>query len=493
MIAPTRNGAEQLLATDAEERVLFAMLSNDRCIDSVLKQLGPRDFADQGCREVFKLIAKLNREKEPVNIERLTSELKDSPKIDNVHRLLTDVFESTTTAANAEHDANAVRESSIKRRLADVGDLLSRGARNGQASEDLLYNALADIEHIKGDANGNRKLRRLSLADLREQNPTLSEPVIDGLFREGETVNLVADTKIGKSWMVYGLALSIISGRDWLGFPVAQGRALIVDNELHPSLLPNRIDKVAQAMGVPNGDASRLLEVISLRGDLQPLSGLTTDFEDIEPGEFKAIIMDAKYRFAEAGSDENSNTSEAQFYNQVDRIAKQTGSAIVLVHHATKGNQADKKTTDVGAGAGAQSRAADCHLILRAHEEQGAYVLDAAVRSFKPVETKGLRYEFPLWHEDEALDLTLLEGSKNKNQEKQSKDDILKKARIVEEMEKPGAAEWVTNKMLQPMTGISRGVLDRLLPALQYEGKIDSRETTKGGKQTDEYRLNTTV
>ncbi len=38
----------------------------------------------------------------------------------------------------------------------------------------------------------------------------------------------------------------------------------------------------------------------------------------------------------------------------------------------------------VGAGAGAQSRVADVHLVLRDHEEAGVAVVDAAVRSFAP-------------------------------------------------------------------------------------------------------------
>ncbi len=44
-------------------------------------------------------------------------------------------------------------------------------------------------------------------------------------------------------------------------------------------------------------------------------------------------------------------------------------------------SQAGKAITDVGAGAGSQSRATDTHLILRPHEEKNCAVLDAAVRS----------------------------------------------------------------------------------------------------------------
>lgn len=47
--------------------------------------------------------------------------------------------------------------------------------------------------------------------------------------------------------------------------------------------------------------------------------------------------------------------------------------------------------TDVGAGAGSQSRATDAHVVLRPHEEDGVAVLDAAVRSWPPIEPMCMR------------------------------------------------------------------------------------------------------
>ena len=74
--------------------------------------------------------------------------------------------------------------------------------------------------------------------------------------------------------------------------------------------------------------------------------------------------------------------------------------------------------TDVGAGAGAQSRATDTHLVLRPHEEEGCVVLDAAVRSWPPVEPRCLRWTFPVWNPDDSLDPEALkvEGKKRKRE-----------------------------------------------------------------------------
>ena len=42
---------------------------------------------------------------------------------------------------------------------------------------------------------------------------------------------------------------------------------------------------------------------------------------------------------------------------------------------ASKGDQSGKSTTDVGSGAGSQSRAADTHLIIRQHEQEDVAVM----------------------------------------------------------------------------------------------------------------------
>jgi len=101
----------------------------------------------------------------------------------------------------------------------------------------------------------------------------------------------------------------------------------------------------------------------------------------------------------------------------------------VLIHHTSKGFQANKSVTDVGAGAGSQSRATDTHLVLRPHEEPGCVVLDAAVRSWPPVDPCVLRWEFPIWGVDHAADPLRLRSERPKRVAKES-------ATIVEKQEK---------------------------------------------------------
>ena len=59
-------------------------------------------------------------------------------------------------------------------------------------------------------------------------------------------------------------------------------------------------------------------------------------------------------------------------------------------------------------------------LVLRPHEEEGCVVLDAAVRSWPPVEPRCLRWTFPVWNPDDSLDPEALkvEGRKRKREKR---------------------------------------------------------------------------
>lgn len=261
-----------------------------------------------------------------------------------------------------------------------------------------------------------RTVRELLLA-----YPNLRPPILDGLLREGETMNVIAGSKVGKSWLTIDLALSIATGRPWLGrFPAERGKVLIIDNELHPETSSHRLPQVAEARGISRDEYIDSISVDNRRGSLKSLDELGPYFREIGAGKYKLIILDAFYRFLSEGTDENDNGAMARLYNRLDSYADILRSGFALVHHASKGGQSGKAVTDVGAGAGAQSRATDTHLVMRPHEEDGVVVLDAAVRSWRPINPICLRWDFPVWNEEHGLDPRLLrpDGPTRRKREK---------------------------------------------------------------------------
>lgn len=279
-------------------------------------------------------------------------------------------------------------------------------------SETLSIDAQEKLEEIREASvltdpklPASANIRPRSLRSLIGRFAEMHSPIIHGLLRVGETMNIIAPPKACKSWLASDMALAVATGRPWLDrFKTEVGDVLIIDNELHAATSAQRIPMVMSARGIDPEKVADHIFVANLRGDLRDINSLGEYFNHVIADRFKLVILDAFYRVLPSDADENDNAGMARVYNQVDRYAEMLGAAFVMIHHTSKGNQSLKSITDVGAGAGSQSRATDTHLVLRPHEEDGAIVLDAAVRSWPPLDPVCLRWHYPVWSLDESLD-----------------------------------------------------------------------------------------
>jgi AAA domain len=300
----------------------------------------------------------------------------------------------------------------------------------------------SDAEIYKRMRSAERKVQRgvsagsrlvvpslVSVGQLVKDHPVLRPPLIHGLLRTGETMNVIAPPKFKKSWLVLDLALALATGRPWLDtFATEPSQVLILDNELHAETSADRIPKVAEARNIDLASISDRLFIDNLRGRLLDIDSLKTYFESVRRGYFKLVVLDAFYRFLPKDADENSNSNLTDVYNRLDAYASMLDCSFILVHHASKGNQSGKSITDVGAGAGSQARATDTHLVLRQHEEDDCVVVDAAVRSWHPIDPICLRWSFPVWNVDESLDPGCLRSERPRKRTKPKLEEPAKEA-----------------------------------------------------------------
>jgi hypothetical protein len=318
----------------------------------------------------------------------------------------------------------------------------------------------------------------VSAGELRKAFPQLRPVVIDGLLRQGETMNVIGASKAGKSWLIHGLAVSVANGLWWLGREVAAGKVLIVDNELHEETLSDRVEKVAAATiissefdSVQQAASTDMIDLMPLRGigiDAD-VNGLYRRLASIERGKYRLICVDALYRAIPAGTSESDNAQMMAVYNCLDRIARETGAAIVLNHHATKGDQSGKAVTDVGSGAGAISRATDTHLVIRPHEDSDLCVLEAVCRSFPPPPPRSIRFDWPLWVQ--SMSEPKLKQPKNghqRQQEQQDAKDADAKNLVLSIIGDKGVTEY----QLRTETGFGPVRLKRLISQLQRDKSI---------------------
>lgn len=241
------------------------------------------------------------------------------------------------------------------------------------------------------------------LSDPRVQKLERSPVMIEGLCREKEVVNVIAAPKTGKSWGVYGLAMALENATNFLGFNVPRKRrVLIVDNEIPENEVAWRLKKVAAHTGSVNQP-----DFIALRGRDWTFDNLQQGLHSVNAGDYDVLILDAYYRFLPKGTSENDNADATRNFNIMNTICKDLGVAIINIHHTSKGNQSEKAVTDVGAGAGAVARAADAHISIRPHAQDGYFVFEAVTRTCVAPDPISASLEWPVWERNDSIDATL--------------------------------------------------------------------------------------
>lgn len=481
---------------EAERCVVGSILLNPETLPDVAAVLSPRDFFEPNgpLRGIYTHLLRLSRDGQPIEAQFLHRRMSAGREWDDsTAALVAELVNEVATGLNAVFYAELVRECSQKRRLAGVLSEGLEAANNGKPVSDVLSSIEGDLFGLRADGEIAGPTMPGSIEDLIADNPTLPEPVIDGLLRRGETANIIAPPKAGKSWLAYALALSIATGREWLdSFTCRPGRVLLIDNELAPSVIASRVQSVAGAMAIQGAEYFENLDVIPLRGRLVDLHGIAAILERIEPGTYDLIILDAWYRALPDGISENDNAQVAGLYNVIDAATARLGCAWINIHHSSKGSQGDKSVVDVGAGAGSQARAADTHIILRSHEDEGAVVLAAALRSFAPVEPLALRWTFPVWTRAEDLDPAKLKDRRTKQELKQAVRDQegieqIKQAMTEAQADQDGPPEPVTRGELQHRSGLSRTRCGNILDLMEAKGLIDGKPITVRGNMTRTY------
>lgn len=347
---------------------------------------------------------------------------------------------------------------------------------------------IAARTEITGAQERFEPIKPVSFGTLIDKNPTMRPAVIDGILRRGETANVIAAAKVGKSFLAGNLAWCIATGQPWLTHEVVKGRVLIIDNELHPETLASRLLKIAMEMHIDVHEFGDEIDIICLRGMDIDINQIQSRLAVIQPGQYTFAIVDALYRTLPKGTSENDNAMMMAIYNRLDYYANQWDCAIGVVHHASKGQQGDKSVTDVGSGAGSISRAADTHIVIRPHEDPELSVLECVTRSFKSPEPVSVRFDWPLWSAVAADPKVKRIGqAREENQAKgdAEADELLLKAF---ELHKSFSASQCVRA-----TGMGPGRVDRAIGRAVSAGMLKSKRILRGGKKVEVYALNATA
>ena len=196
-----------------------------------------------------------------------------------------------------------------------------------------------------GEAGETKKAADCGLAfedaaDFIETAPPPLDPIIENAFERGDKVELVGGSKQRKSFFLIDLLFHLAAGRDWLGFKIPKRRRVVYVNlELKRDWVHRRIHRTARAYGMAAEDVRGFFRVVNARGKGGIVREHLAAFLRGEDADL--VALDPRYKLMLPGESENAGEGVAGILAMMDAIAE-NGSAVLVVHHDSKGDQAGK-------------------------------------------------------------------------------------------------------------------------------------------------------
>lgn len=208
-----------------------------------------------------------------------------------------------------------------------------------------------------------------TLADLLTGELAPVRWVVEGLVPAQGISVLGGDSGVGKSWLVYSLALCAAAGVDFLGqFPTQACPVLVFDAESGESLIRRRMRKLVNGLA---GDGVTLPDDLPLRVFAGPLRldgpKQTTGLADYLKREgVRLAIADPLIHSLPQGANENDSATMAKLFESVRYVMGETGCTFVFVHHSRKRSMTNPNdAASMLRGSSAIRGVLDSHLFLR--------------------------------------------------------------------------------------------------------------------------------
>ena len=145
-------------SNDAETAVLGAMMLSNKAVGRALEMLDHTAFYKGAHREIFKAMAELFSDNEPIDQVSVINKLKQKNKIEKAGGAyyITGLVDSTPSAASIEYYSKIVLEKSLFRKLINVSNEIQADAYNAQESAfDILDRAEKKIFDISQNRAGD--------------------------------------------------------------------------------------------------------------------------------------------------------------------------------------------------------------------------------------------------------------------------------------------------------------------------------------------------
>ena len=172
-----------------------------------------------------------------------------------------------------------------------------------------------------------------TLRQLVSEHRDGKKPVVDGLLRPGETLNIIAPQGTGKSRLALALAISVATGNPWIGRPCEQGKVLVVSTDLSAKHLTERLNREIQRLSPANREAALANIDILDMSKAAHIKGALDRCLDLANGrQYVLVVVDSLNGLMP--DDKSEHRGEVlKMHDAIDEFAAKRNCAFVLVQH----------------------------------------------------------------------------------------------------------------------------------------------------------------
>lgn len=247
---------------------------------------------------------------------------------------------------------------------------------------------LEPLAALDSDCEASGSVGTVTACDWLTEADEQDQPIATGLFDAGDRVAIVGQSKARKSFYALQLAVSVCTGKPFLGIETVKQRVLLVNGEIVARSYKKRLRRMLARLGA----------------DAASLDGLfiANASEDSEAWTFRRVLSLAKSVSAAVAVVDPAYLLLGDEVNQAEvkdavrgmKAFASAGVTLISVFHAAKGKVGDRQVIDRISGSGIFAR--DCStlisLVEHANEVDHA-VMQAVARNYPPVAPMTVRFE----------------------------------------------------------------------------------------------------